>query len=1131
MEIETLSKITEPQKMGITGYLRSFIAHRLSYYLKLKGPSYIADTACSSSLNALEHAFKAIRSGQCDNAIVGGVNLLLHPGITLQFFRLGVLSYDGICKVFDQNANGYVRGDTIACIFLQKSKVAKRIYAQLLYTKINCDGYKSFGITFPSTQMQQQLLTEIFDESGYSPSDLSYLEAHGTGTEVGDPQEVEAIDGAIAKKREKPLLIGSVKCSIGHTEPASGLCSLIKVIIAMETGLIAPNIYLKKIKAGMEGFEQGRLKAVTELTELEGDEAVVGINNFGFGGNNCHLLIKRFKKEKMKEGLPNDDVPRLVCVSGRTEESILSSLNDLKNKPFDTEYVRLFHNIFKKNHKNFLYRGYTILSKNGPLKTSFKFYVDQPKPLYVCFGQFDTSFRLLGNHFLHYPPFKATISRINTLLSHKNINIIDIILDKQTDTENALLGALAVQIGIVDVLKTLELNPAAVHGDGLGKLITAYYYETITLEEAMLAAYKAAETVETVTSFAKIMSTEKNDYICDISAYKSVNFPKNSIILNISDKCLNANEIMLVENNTVTFLEFLGRIYEQGHDLHLHKIYPEVQFPVSRGTPMISPLIKWNYKRTWYTYKFEGFMITDAEHREFNFSMQYDEHKFMQGHIIDGRNLFPATAYLNMVWETYVQSRRLAIIDVPIVFESCRFIRAVTMPKRGYCNLYVSIQRGTGIFEIMEKDALVVTGRIYSPEDVEAHKSNFALSNLDEHDPSLVLEQDEIYRELYLRGYNYSGLFKGLAKCNVDATTGLIKWEGNWITFMDKMLQMRILQMDTRSLYVPTGIQKIVIDPWELLNLVGDSSECLISVNVSVDFNIVKTLGIEIWGIQANSISRRINRFEPVLEKYEFIPNETLLDLMKSIRINTQIILENSLENNFNAVEIPHSTDSTLLLPLIQKVLEDVPLTNPNLTISTKTTIENIPGVKVEHFPLVSGGNLLLIIGTKILQRSNLKPILIALSHNGFVLTRENLDFAVKDYKDIEIVTQHVTEEEKLILFRESKYFNNKFIEVSSNHFEWLPELQNSLKQESNVVVYSQNRELDGIIGLVNCMRREPGGSKVKCFFIVDDAPKFDPLNSFYQDQIKKCLAVNVYKNGKWGTYRHLLLEELKEVE
>jgi fatty acid synthase len=313
--------------------------------------------------------------------------------------------------VFDQDASGYVKGEAIASIFLQKAKNARRIYAQIINIKVNSDGFKEQGITFPSTLTQKQLMTEIYDESGIHPSELSYLEAHGTGTQVGDPHEVEAIDHALAKKRDKPLLVGSVKSNIGHTEPASGVCSVIKVLIAMETGLIAPNINLKQIKAGLEGFEQGRMKVVLDLTELEGDEAIVGVNNFGFGGNNCHTMLKRFTNKKVDGGIPKDDVPRLICVSGRTEEAVLSLLNDVNCRKLDAEHVGLFHQIYKKKFDNHIYRGFTIASKNGPLRTSSKFFSFQQKPFYVYFGQFERSFKLLGSCLMHFPIFKNTISR------------------------------------------------------------------------------------------------------------------------------------------------------------------------------------------------------------------------------------------------------------------------------------------------------------------------------------------------------------------------------------------------------------------------------------------------------------------------------------------------------------------------------------------------------------------------------------------------------------------------------------------------------------------------------------------------------------------------------------------------
>lgn len=139
---------------GITGCSRAMLANRISYSLGLEGPSFLLDTACSSSMYALDAAFSAMRSGQCDAAIVGGANLLLNPNTTVQFARLGVLAPDGFCRPFDRDASGYVRAEAICAVFLQKASVARRVYATVVYSKTNCDGFKQQGITYPSGRIQ-----------------------------------------------------------------------------------------------------------------------------------------------------------------------------------------------------------------------------------------------------------------------------------------------------------------------------------------------------------------------------------------------------------------------------------------------------------------------------------------------------------------------------------------------------------------------------------------------------------------------------------------------------------------------------------------------------------------------------------------------------------------------------------------------------------------------------------------------------------------------------------------------------------------------------------------------------------------------------------------------------------------
>nr|XP_026498401.1 fatty acid synthase-like [Vanessa tameamea] len=163
---------------------RAMIANRISHWLGVTGPSYAVDSACSSSMYALEHAYKAIRDGHCDAAIVGGSHLCLHPYVSFQFSRLGVLSPDGRCKCFDNDANGYVRSEAIVVCLLQKAKDSRRVYAQVIHAKTNCDGFKNQGITYPSGDVQKLLLCEFYEECSIPPNTFEYVEAHGTAAEM-----------------------------------------------------------------------------------------------------------------------------------------------------------------------------------------------------------------------------------------------------------------------------------------------------------------------------------------------------------------------------------------------------------------------------------------------------------------------------------------------------------------------------------------------------------------------------------------------------------------------------------------------------------------------------------------------------------------------------------------------------------------------------------------------------------------------------------------------------------------------------------------------------------------------------------------------------------------------------------
>lgn len=206
---------------------------------------------------------------------------------------MGVLAKDGFCRPFDHKASGYTRSEAVCVMYLQRKRNAKRIYANVVYSKANCDGFKIEGITYPSGGMQQQLLTEFYDDLQLDPTSLTYVEAHATGTVVGDPEECKALDSIFCKNRRDPLLVGSVKSNIGHTESTSGACSIAKVILTFENGLIPPNIHFEKIRPEIPALLEKRMIVCSETTPFKGDK--IAINSFGFGGANGEKLKFRLE--------------------------------------------------------------------------------------------------------------------------------------------------------------------------------------------------------------------------------------------------------------------------------------------------------------------------------------------------------------------------------------------------------------------------------------------------------------------------------------------------------------------------------------------------------------------------------------------------------------------------------------------------------------------------------------------------------------------------------------------------------------------------------------------------------------------------------------------------------------------
>ncbi|CAG2176498.1 unnamed protein product [Oppiella nova] len=236
--------------------IKNFYASRISFVFDLKGPSMIVDTACSASLTAMTVAMNDMRLGQIDNAIVCGTHMVFEPFILQLQQESGLCSQKGVSAVLDEGADGFVKGEAVNGVFLQRRHNARRVYGTVRTARMNNDANKTIGMFFPSTVAQEELMVSTYTDAGIDPLELTYFEAHCTGTKVGDTQEVKAIYNAYCKApgRQTPLPLGVVKSNLGHSEGGSGITSIIKVLISYENECIPPNRNLNQLKSECEDW-------------------------------------------------------------------------------------------------------------------------------------------------------------------------------------------------------------------------------------------------------------------------------------------------------------------------------------------------------------------------------------------------------------------------------------------------------------------------------------------------------------------------------------------------------------------------------------------------------------------------------------------------------------------------------------------------------------------------------------------------------------------------------------------------------------------------------------------------------------------------------------------------------------
>ncbi|WP_433325200.1 thioester reductase domain-containing protein [Spirillospora sp. CA-294931] len=307
----------------------SFAAGRISYTLGLEGPCKVIDTTCSSSLVAVHDACQALRLGECDLALAGGVNMILSPYGYVLMSKFKALSPDGRCKTFDAAADGYARGEGAGVLVLKRLSDAVRnrdpVLAVVAGSAVNHDG-RSSGLTVPNPAAQQKVIRAALAQGRIDPAEIDYVEVHGTGTALGDPIELRALEAVVGRHHGDgaPLLVGSVKTNIGHLEPAAGVAGLIKVVLALRNRRIPPHLHFTSPNPNVD-WDRLHIRVAAEGTPWpEHDRPRAGaVSSFGVSGTNAHCVVRSpDEPEPLSAGEPPDAAPGVLLLSAHTPQAL-----------------------------------------------------------------------------------------------------------------------------------------------------------------------------------------------------------------------------------------------------------------------------------------------------------------------------------------------------------------------------------------------------------------------------------------------------------------------------------------------------------------------------------------------------------------------------------------------------------------------------------------------------------------------------------------------------------------------------------------------------------------------------------------------------------------------------------------
>ncbi|CAD0204513.1 unnamed protein product [Chrysodeixis includens] len=1226
--------------LGITGCCKAMFANRVSYWLNAKGPSMAVDEACCSSTAALEQAFLAISRGECEAAVVGGSNLVLHPQIMKQ-------CSDGKIKSFDSNADGCIKTEAINVLFLQKEKDALRVYGRVIHAKTAFVGMQQietgprFGF-YRNHESYVKFLERFYEEARIPPHAVEYVEAFGAADLEADKSELDVIDTVFCKEKDDTLLVGSVTSNVGYGEAASGITSITKVLLGYHYGELAANLHCTNPRQDIVALRDGRMRIVTEHERF--GRTYAAVNGLSVTGMNSHVLLHGHYKPKDLSRYQTN-IPHLVTISGRQETMVKKVLEELKSRPIDPEELALLHNIHSTNISGHLGRGFIILQTNEDKQTvslceRAEYFDDARRPLWFVYSGMGSQWAGMGTQLMRIPVFAAAIERCRKALEPKGIDIVHIITTTdKTIFDNILhsfVGIAAVQIGLTDVLRELGLVPDGIIGHSVGELGCAYADGCLTAEEMILSAYsrglvslqtefirgsmaaiglgydkisklcppeievachngpesstisgpadKMKEFVAELTAkgiFAKevpcsniayhsryiagagpgllkylteviktpkarserwvstsVPETRWNEPLAKTSSaeYHTNNLlnpvlfeetlchiPRNAVLVEVAphgllqailkrsltaDYCNIALTRRGHPDNAYMVLEAVGKLYMEGYNPQIHKLYPKVEMPVSTGTPFLSHLIEWAHGERWAMPIYLEARKKMATACTYIMSLHDTENEYLQGHVIRGKTLYPYAATLVSVWDTLAMIMEVPKKQLSVEFRDLHFYSQPVLRDQLQLKLGVSMERGTGSFEVLDGAIKVATGIIvaWKPKDEKNDEIKIHTAQ------NMALKSSDIYELLSEREFSYSGVFRSIDCASASLTEASLIWRDNWVALIDGMFQLNMLRQNHDTLTLPAHVRQIRIDVEE-----HEKTKIVTDDKVTYKAEIVDVFGTTRCGgiLMEHIIPRHLpavveDKME--LRALKFIPNiQTDQPVSTTLKTFVQLVAENVNKDSINCVGL--TTGNGSVFNEVKNMGSDVFGINVRyeeftLTCSddlrTRTAIENADLVTVKG---LSNDNNVCQLLHRLLQP------------NKFVISEEELlkVSPVRPTALYTVLSSHSIAQSRLDLNRwrpSSNAVQTTAITVhSGSQMSLITSARSRLSPRHRLVIIAPYPAPLGLKDLVRGWRKESERNMINLILI-----KNQDGSSFLLDEPPNDdLAFTVCNNGIWG--------------